>query len=1232
MNHKKVWVLLLSITFLGFTGRVMALPRIVVPGTGIFVESGQTIGTIDSAGGAIADVNNDGDFDIIIAGWETLDGSDGVEDQIWFNDGNSNFTDSGQRLGGTIRTSSIAVGDFNGDGFVDLILGQWEENSPEQIWLNDGTGHFFHHQDLPGNNNTMVIQVGDLNGDNDLDIFEGVWGIPSRVWHNDGNGNFTAGQQTIGDVQVLGAALGDVDGDEDLDIFLSRYSGLPDLVWFNNGSGIFIDSGQQLGIRSGDDISLGDLDNDGDLDALGANRIQGSFPVGNQVLVNNGAGFFTEGQIFGNLDSRGVALGDLDNDGDLDAFFANQDGQPDEVWFNNGDATFTNSGQALGSESGRWVGLADFDGNGTQDAFVANQGDDRVYWNQESHLLAIELLAFDNHSLSPVDLSPYEDPTISALIESSRNQSNLTVVVLIDSNGAADTRVYVIQEGMINLIQGLPDTNGNLSSSIGEYDMTDGATLGGFLLWARNTYPADRTSISFVGHGTGITPDVDVEDIFMSPTLEKAILNFLNFIFPTPSRIGADPTFTDIHPTVGLITPYALRTALDVATVGGDNPIDILDLVHCFAATVEEFYELSDPAYATILIGSPNYAYFSPAMLANALPGLANNATPAGMATALVNVYETTLQNADTVDGDPDIDHPRRIVAFRADRLATVKGEIDEVAWNWQQEMAINPVNAVNKLAAAYQAAEAYYDSTFCKPQDWELAAPDALVDVKLFMQRLAQEFGPSSGVGIQALQVVSTVESAIVVQTGQSGVPWYAAPATPYWPLGNPDLSGLGLYADFQGRTEEDVRYLTWQARFYTPQTSIGASDDNPHPLQFVLGGYNGITWSNVLQDFWAWRVENEGIELQTEACLPDLQPVSSESELAALYFVFPLERMVRVDYPTRPTLAIQASGVTLNALVTFQIWDLHENIVFTDTVSTGYLLPGTHAVTASEIWRPTEPGWYIIEAVVDSDNRVIEANEADNTLMKGYTALRGEPITFTAELNSQWHTNLTIPVTVTELSPPTIDSIVVQIYEYVPDVHPDLQVPQLTREWEIESPSLPYLSIELPTTVKPGAIIMHLWAVKGDGLSQEPVILPFNYAPLSSTLQPYESHYYIFHALEGGSFQANLEVLSGIATFRVWEPLNPWQAHERQGSNSIMLSPTYEGAYLIMVENDSTEDIAQYNVNITPEEQQLLLSSGKFLGEPVQLYRPYFLHPIADAPYDYLVYSVFLPIIVNQ
>lgn len=131
------------------------------------------------------------------------------------------------------------------------------------------------------------------------------------------------------------------------------------------GSGLFEDSTQAVGNSGGSDAALGDIDNDGDLDAfIGVNSGQ------DQLWLNDGQGNFSNSnQTLGTSATIGVALGDLDNDGDLDVFVANEN-QPRTVWFNN-NGTLSNSGQTLASGFSSKVSLGDMDGDGDLDAVVA---------------------------------------------------------------------------------------------------------------------------------------------------------------------------------------------------------------------------------------------------------------------------------------------------------------------------------------------------------------------------------------------------------------------------------------------------------------------------------------------------------------------------------------------------------------------------------------------------------------------------------------------------------------------------------------------------------------------------------------------------------------------------------------------------------------------------------------------------------------------------------------------
>jgi hypothetical protein len=304
------------------------------------------------------------------------------------------------RVGGEIaHTSAVALGDLDGDGDLDAFLanGRSEGVAPNTVWMNDGRGRYEDSGQRLGELMSGSAVVVDLDADEDLDVLVGNrWIDPSlEILENDGRAHLITREWLRGPEEyapgIGSVAVGDLDGDGDPDLYGATGCGHDrtgvngstivvrtcNAVWLNDGAGTWVDSGQRLGTQGGKAVALGDLDGDGDLDAFVAHGPTGDSGGLDAVWLNDGRGQFVDsGQQLSDPASDGdnslaVDLGDLDGDSDLDAYVGNEGA--DKVWLNDGAGRFAGSGQALGDTVTRVVTLADLDGDGDLDAFAGGE-------------------------------------------------------------------------------------------------------------------------------------------------------------------------------------------------------------------------------------------------------------------------------------------------------------------------------------------------------------------------------------------------------------------------------------------------------------------------------------------------------------------------------------------------------------------------------------------------------------------------------------------------------------------------------------------------------------------------------------------------------------------------------------------------------------------------------------------------------------------------------------------
>ena len=405
--------------------------------TGTFTDSGQSLGESNSRKVSLGDVDGDGDLDAFVA-------NQGQGNKVWVNDSNGNFTDSGQSLGES-NSEGVSLGDVDDDGDLDAFVGN--HNQADKVWINDGSGNFTDSGQSLGDSESYGVELGDVDNDGDLDAFVGKDG---KVWINDGNATFADSGQSLGGSRSIGVALGDMDNDGDLDAFVThRFPTEDHEVWLNDGVGNFTDSRQSISAGYSISVSLGDVDGDNDLDAF-VTHGDNQYIQGNKVWINDGNATFTLGQSLGASPSIVASFGDVDGDGDLDAFVANSysPGHANKVWINDGNGTFTDSGQSLGLSLSDGVSLGDVDGDGDLDAFVTNINQPNKVWiNERADVgdITLNQAATGNYTLT------YGGSDTFSLSRDGRTAVDYTLTVDPASTGSSETATFNLDGNDINI-------------------------------------------------------------------------------------------------------------------------------------------------------------------------------------------------------------------------------------------------------------------------------------------------------------------------------------------------------------------------------------------------------------------------------------------------------------------------------------------------------------------------------------------------------------------------------------------------------------------------------------------------------------------------------------------------------------------------------------------------------------------------------------------------------------
>ncbi len=389
------------------------------------------------AGGvSVEDFNNDGFLDILATSYGLDD-----EPRFYLNDGEGGFTNHTEEAGlkGLVGGLNTVHADYNNDGYDDVFIlrGAWlgeQGRRPNSLLRNNGDGTFTdvtYKAGVDSYHPTQTAAWADVNGDGYVDLFVGnessakvdpfsgdttstkVASHPSELYLNQGDGTFENKAPAAGlNVQayVKGSAWGDVNNDGGPDLYVSVLGG-PNRLFVNQGPGAdgvpeFRERAQSAGVQAplfSFPVWFWDYNNDGhqDLFVSGfdmryfkrvAHAVAAEYigaPTRAQtprVYRNDGDGTFTEVSESLNLDkvlfTMGSNYGDLNNDGYQD-FYAGT-GAPDfssivpnRMFHNQGGDDFEEvsfEGGFAHIQKGHAVAFADFDRDGDQDLYSVMGG------------------------------------------------------------------------------------------------------------------------------------------------------------------------------------------------------------------------------------------------------------------------------------------------------------------------------------------------------------------------------------------------------------------------------------------------------------------------------------------------------------------------------------------------------------------------------------------------------------------------------------------------------------------------------------------------------------------------------------------------------------------------------------------------------------------------------------------------------------------------------------------
>lgn len=518
---------------------------------------------------AIADFNGDGANDLAVAN------QNGNDVSVLLNQGGGTFGGAANycvvsvtgacNSASEINPLSVVAVDLNGDGKPDLAVASATQSVV--TLLNNGSGIFTLTGQSSASVSASAIAAGDFNKDGFQDLVVADQGANAfEIFAGNGSGNLAAPLRYFSGTNPAAIATGDFNKDGKLDVAIVNLGDADVAIALGNGDGTFQDIESYISGSEVSSVVLGDFNKDGKTDFLVNSNSAGSNSV--NLFTGNGKGSFTLAATvpFSGF-SPSIAAQDFNQDKNLDFVVANSSANQVSVVFGNGNGTFSSSIATYSTDSNPVsVAVGDFNKDGYPDIVTANSSA-----NDVSVLLNTKTGSFNPAIPYPVGTNP-----VAVAVADLNNDGFPDIVV---ANSGSNNISVLMNNGNGTFAAAVPYNVGNVPSSIATAELNGdlfadlivvNKTDNSVSVLLGNGDGTFQAAVPYTIPGTGMVNAI-AADITADGILDLVIAE------TTTNSVGVMPGNGDgtfqgsVNYKVGL-----MPTAVAAADVSGDGKVDVL--------------------------------------------------------------------------------------------------------------------------------------------------------------------------------------------------------------------------------------------------------------------------------------------------------------------------------------------------------------------------------------------------------------------------------------------------------------------------------------------------------------------------------------------------------------------------------------------------------------------------------------------------------------------------------